>query len=332
MKLPNNYGTVAKLSGNRRRSYVVREGVSGSQKAIGYASTREEGLLLLAKFNQDPWSVDKKAITLSQLFQLWLEKKSDKLGKSSQNSLKSAYNHCETLKQTPYADIKAYQMQACIDGCRKSYATQSTIKNLFFHLDKLALELDVITKGYSGLLETEPIPDTKKTVFTKEERGKIWNIQDSAWVDSLLIFLYTGFRISEILSMKKTQVDLGKQILTGGGKTEAGRNRTVPIHPNIRSFIETRMRESGDYLLCLDGQPLTDSQYRKIWKSLMLELGFSHTPHECRHTFRSMLDSAGANPVCIDRLMGHKSKGTGERIYTHKTIEELRFAILLITN
>ena len=57
-----------------------------------------------------------------------------------------------------------------------------------------------------------------------------------------------------------------------------------------------------------------------------------HTPHECRHTFRSRLDSAGANKVCIDRLMGHKSKGTGERVYTHKNIEELRMNIELITN
>lgn len=41
---------------------------------------------------------------------------------------------------------------------------------------------------------------------------------------------------------------------------------------------------------------------------------------------------AGANKVCIDRLMGHKSKGTGERVYTHKNIEELRTNIELITN
>lgn len=40
----------------------------------------------------------------------------------------------------------------------------------------------------------------------------------------------------------------------------------------------------------------------------------------------------GANKVCIDRLMGHKSKGTGERVYTHKNIEELRLNIELIAN
>ena len=62
----------------------------------------------------------------------------------------------------------------------------------------------------------------------------------------------------------------------------------------------------------------------------MDKLDLHHTPHECRHTFRSKLDSAGGNKVCIDRLMGHKSKGTGERVYTHKTLSELQATIELI--
>lgn len=75
-----------------------------------------------------------------------------------------------------------------------------------------------------------------------------------------------------------------------------------------------------------------DLNWMDVWNELMNTLNMDHTPHECRHTFRSRLDSAGANKVCIDRLMGHKSKGTGERVYTHKNIEELRLNIELITN
>lgn len=62
----------------------------------------------------------------------------------------------------------------------------------------------------------------------------------------------------------------------------------------------------------------------------MDELKIHHTPHECRHTFRSRLDSAGANKVCIDLMMGHKSKEVGERVYTHKTIDELKEALNLV--
>ena len=51
------------------------------------------------------------------------------------------------------------------------------------------------------------------------------------------------------------------------------------------------------------------------------------TPHECRHTFESILDSKGANRKCIDLMMGHVSKDVGNRVYNHKTLEELKTAI-----
>ena len=42
-------------------------------------------------------------------------------------------------------------------------------------------------------------------------------------------------------------------------------------------------------------------------------------------------DSAGANRKCIDLLMGHVSKDTGNRVYNHKTLDELKATVELIT-
>lgn len=107
----------------------------------------------------------------------------------------------------------------------------------------------------------------------------------------------------------------------------------VPIHSKIQSIVQKHFEQSkSGYLFEYNGKKLNQSQYREFWADIMDKLQMEHTPHECRHTFRSRLDSAGANKVCIDRLMGHKSKGTGERVYTHKNIEELRLNIELITN
>jgi len=68
-----------------------------------------------------------------------------------------------------------------------------------------------------------------------------------------------------------------------------------------------------------------------FWGEVMEVATLQHTPHDCRHTFRSRLDSVGANKRCIDLMMGHKSKDVGERVYTHKTLDELRVAIELLT-
>ena len=121
--------------------------------------------------------------------------------------------------------------------------------------------------------------------------------------------------------------------MKGGIKTKAGKNRIVPIYSKIFELIEQRVSEENEYLFSDDTtQQLSTFQYYKIaWKPIMKQLNMKYTPHECRHTLRSKLDSAGANKVCIDLIIGHKSAGTGERIYTHKTIQELKDAIELIT-
>ena len=121
MKNPNRYGSVTRLSGNRRKPWVVREGKSGQQKPIGYTATREDGLILLAKFNATPWDIEADKITLDELYKLWLDKRACKLGEANRASLKSAYNHCAKLGGLKYNQIKSYQMQDCIDGCGKGY-------------------------------------------------------------------------------------------------------------------------------------------------------------------------------------------------------------------
>ncbi len=333
MKNPNHFGTVTKLSGNRRNPYVVKEGKTGRQKIIGYAPTREDGLLILAQYNKNPWDIDAHKITFSELYDLWLKKRAIKLGASNQSALKTAYTHCKSLYDVRYSDIKPYQMQECIDGCGRGYSTQGAIKNLFGHLDRFALELDVIQKRCSELLTSAPIPETTKTVFSLEETTRLWENQNLPYVDTVLFLIYTGFRITEMLTLKIEQVDLDALTITGGIKTESGKNRIVPIHSKIVPIVKTRYSHSrGGYLFEESGKAIPESMYRNHWSELMNLLKMSHTPHECRHTLRSRLDSAGANKVCIDRIMGHKSKGTGERVYTHKNIDELRLNIELVTN
>lgn len=337
MKNPNGYGTVAKLSGNRRNPFVVRKTKGWDERGypiyetISYCPTREEGMMVLAEYNRNPYDIEAAKITLNELFEKWSEKKLPKLGSSLQSSLKSAFKHCAAIGGIKYRDLRSFHMQDCIDGCGCGYSTQWAMKNLFGHLDRFATELDVIQKMYSPLITAEAIPETSKQPFTDEEVNAIWAIQDHEWVDSVLVFLYGGWRIGELLTLETANVNLTDWTIQGGIKTRAGKGRIVPIHSKIQSIVERRMAQGHKYLFALDGKKCTVSQYYPLWNAIMNEIGASHTPHECRHTFRSRLDSAGANKVCIDLMMGHKSKEVGERVYTHKRIEELREAIELIT-
>ena len=337
MKNPNGYGSVVKLSGNRRKPFWVRKTIGWNEKGhpkyetIGYYATREEGMIALAEFNKNPWDIDGNKITLEEHFNNWVEKKLSKLGKSTQSAMKSAFKHMKVLHHMKYKDIKSFHMQDVIDNCGKSYATQAQIKSLFGHLDNFALEVDIINKAYSQLITAESVPETEKEPFTDEEIKTLWMHQDDPWVDTVLIFLYTGFRISELLDMKCENVNLEERTFTGGTKTKAGKGRIVPIHSKIYPLVKRRYDEGNEYLISLKGKQVGIVNYRNnYWKRLMQELNMNHNPHECRHTFRSKLDSANANKKCIDMMMGHKSADVGQRIYTHKTIDELKDAIELI--
>ena len=153
---PNGYGSVTKLKGNRSRPYVIKvttydEDGHGRQVPVDYAATREEANIILAKYNDNPWNIDRNRVTLADLYTRWLEIKGPKLGTSRLSSLKSAYKHCQKLYGMKYRQIKAYQMQETIDNCERSYATQAHIKVLWGHLDSFAFELDIIDKMYSQL-------------------------------------------------------------------------------------------------------------------------------------------------------------------------------------
>lgn len=336
MRNPNGFGTVAKLSGQRRRPYIIKKTIGWTDKGypiydiIGYAATREEGLMILSDYNRDPWDVDQAKMTLQQLFDLWLEKKAQKLGDASRASLRSAFKHCSAYVNKPYKQLRSFQMQDTIDSCGKGYSTQAAIKNLWGHLDRFALELNIISRCYSELLTSDPIPETSRLPFSKEEIERLWAHEKDPWVDTVLILLYSGWRITEFMNLRPEDIDLKEGTMKGGVKTKAGKNRIIPIHPRIMPMIERRLAEGGPRLICYNGKPFNQTQYRVFWADIMKALKMKHTPHECRHTFETQLDSAGANRKCIDLLMGHASKGTGNRIYNHKTLDELRATVELI--
>lgn len=97
------------------------------------------------------------------------------------------------------------------------------------------------------------------------------------------------------------------------------------------SFFEFWLSQPGKYLITDDyGNQLTYHQYRTRFDAVMTASRCKHTPHECRHTCATMLDNAGANDTAIKRILGHASQGVTKRVYTHKSLHELKKAIDLI--
>ena len=337
-KNPNGYGGITKLSGRRRRPFVVRKTIGYDDnahpiyKVIGYYPTRSAAITALSEYNHDPYDIDLSKATMADIYKLW--SKDADLKQNMRYSYAAAFKHCSDLHDCTYKTIKKAQMQKCIDECGRGYSTRSNIKSLFSQLDKFAFDNDIITKCYSSNLDTgEKEQSEKHTPFTDEEVMSLWDYRNIPYVDETLFMLYSGARVSEMLRITTDNVHLEDGYIVGGMKTSNGKDRTIPIHPDILSVVKSHYNENNKFLFQFKDTQATTSftnSYLQRWKEQMELIGIHHLTHDCRHTVRSKLDSANANKVAIDKIMGHSSSTIGEKVYTHKTLDELKETMALL--
>ena len=343
----NGYGTVVKLSGNRRQPYEVRVNTRMDERyypvydVLGRFENREDALIALAEYNKNPYDISQSKYTFTELYNAFYKDKYELSGKtfskSSKDCTRAAYNHMKPLHNRVYKDIRTSDFKSVFNheenGKSISHAMQEHMKNLIVQMDKFALQNDIISKGYATFVNITTEEDDEPGIpFTHDELVKLWQHQGDPWVDVALIYTYSGWRITELNRMPVTDIDLQAWTFKGGIKTAAGKSRIVPIHSAIRDMVAHRISEGGSRLFIENGKPISNNLLSKHFKEALTAAGITtyHTMHDCRHTFTSLLDTAGANTICIDRLVGHASKGITARTYTHKDIEELRAAVELI--
>ena len=96
MKKPNGYGSIKKLSGNRRRPYMFIISQNGKQKPIAYFCTQLEAEIYAADYNKKNNKVlHGHEITFSELYYRWLPFHVDKYqpAKTTLCSYKVAFHH-----------------------------------------------------------------------------------------------------------------------------------------------------------------------------------------------------------------------------------------------
>lgn len=340
MRNPNGYGSVVKLSGKRRNPFMVRKTAGFNEKnqpiynIIGYAPTREAANIMLAKYNENPWNSNADKITFEEMYQEW--KKSiryEKLGDSNKKRLNAAYKHCSPIYNMRYKAVRASHVQACIDACKLSAESKQSIRALYKHLDDYALENDYITAQHHAQVSVAAAARKEKDIFTPEQIYHIYASHNDV-APLALLMLYSGYRIEELLGMRVEDVHLQEGYFRRGLKTAAGKDRMVPVHSRILPLVTSLIAPQAEYLVTNPntGKRYTYAAFKGQWDNLMAEIGCAGmTSHCCRHTFRTALYNAQADPLCIDRIMGHASAGVGQSVYTHISLDQLKKAVELVT-
>lgn len=355
-KLPNGYGTIYKMPGKRSKPFRavktdkwVLDATTGKSKQIritvGYYATREEAMIALADFNENPYDIKADSITFSEVYEKWSENYFPTLSNpSSIRTVKAAYAYCNGLYNMRMRDIRVSHLEGTVLNADVGDSTKSRIKSLFNMMYKYAVAHDIVDKDYAAVMFANGNPikreRTKEVVpFTQEEVSLLWDNINVAFADMVLIGIYTGWRPQELAILKVADIDLEAGTMLGGLKTDAGKNRIVPIHSLIRPLIENRMREAAtmqsEFLFNdangQQGTYMTYDKYRHRFEKVMKCLKMQHRPHETRHTFISKAKAYNVDEYILKLIVGHAIDDITEKVYTHRTIEQLKAEMEKIT-
>jgi len=335
LKLPNGYGSVIKLGGKRRKPYAARITTSWSEdgkqekKYLGYFKTRQEAMKALADYNENPFDLASREITFADLYERWCKVKYK--DKPVLRIYTAAYKKFEPLHNMKFSEIRKRHIQGVIDNCKTGWQTKSHMKSLCAQMFKFAIDQEIVATNYASLVE---LPKAKQSEihkpFTKEELKILWNNADDFGVRIALILCYSGLRPSELLKMKTADVNLQEKFMRGGIKTAASKNRLIPIADKIFPFISEMYNPENEYLLMINGKPLYYEKFKYIfWKhnAVLNSLPTKHLPHDGRHTCATVMDDAEVPLKIRQLILGHTSKDITNRVYTHKTLQQLIDAI-----
>lgn len=347
MRLPNGIGSVHKINDGKRRrkpwrarvpSHVEFNAETGkaSQKYIniGYFATETEAIEALFEYRKNPYTIEASVSTFADVYEMWSKKKFPTISKIAQYGYAGAFKHSEPLHNMKMRDIRANHLEGIMQNINGGHQLQVRQKTFWGQVFKYAMEHDIVQKDYSAFVKIrDKAPETTRTDIPKEDREKLWKEIDKGnrTAEIAMIYIYTGLRATELLEALKDNVFLDKRIMIAGKKTEAGKDRRIPIHKCILPLIEKLMQEDGDTLITRATKtkrvPMAYNNFMvKHWNVLMEELNMEYTMHYTRHTCATMMREAGVEEDLRKVILGHKSDDITDR-YTHYSDQMLLEAI-----
>lgn len=195
------------------------------------------------------------------------------------------------------------------------------------------------SKGSRKLPKVVSLQIIEKILLTTAEGDPV-SLRDRAMVE---VAYSTGLRVSELCSLKLSQLNSAERVLRIRGK--GGKERLCPYGEAAANALakyisEGRARLCGEskdgtplplptksedfVFLSRRGKPMTRFGCSMMLKSLCNKAGVTQhiTPHTLRHSFATHLLEGGADLRVVQELLGHSSISTTE-IYTHLDREYL---------
>lgn len=363
-RLPNGFGRITKIKGRYLRKpwrAMVTQGKDKFGKPIGkivgFYESYNDAYQALLEYNNDPNNLNNK-ILVKELYEEWSNEYAINNSDASVRLMCNAWAYCSAIADLRASEIRPRHIRSCMtDGYRiedrgknkgqKVFATdnlKAKIKTLFNLMLDYAVAEGYIEKNYARimLMNTEITksvahPQKEHIPFSQDELNTLWsNVGKIKYVDWIIIQCYMGWRPEELASLKLNEVYLDEWYIQSGIKTEAGKQRIVPIHTKIRDLViqnyNFAQSINSDFLFNDQGKShngnwgMTYRKYAYRFPKVIsaLKLDPSHRPHDPRITFVTNAKRVHMDEYALKLMIGHKIDDITEGTYTKRDIEWLR--------
>lgn len=322
-KRADHAGSIAKLSGNRKKPYLARkDGIS-----IGTFETYSDADKALARLVD----VNVSALlnmTFSQVYEAMLPELRN-VTEDHKSNLRGRYRACSALHNEIYRTLRRSQFLNEIIRLENEGKSKSTVQKtmqLFNHMEAWAIGEGIIQANRVENLSTIAKQKTVKRPLTEAEIKKIQSSSNRA-AKIVLIILGCGCRTNEIFKAKTA--DCHEDYFVSGSKTKAGQNRTIMIaEVGLASYQALRQKaieKNCDRLMdAYEGNTNQRNFTKRDLKPLFAELGITGvTLHNLRHTMVTKALESGVDTIALTQMIGHTDIET-TKLYTHMRPEHLR--------
>lgn len=341
---PKGSGTVyQKKDEGRSRPWVAK---NSAGESIGSFATPSEAVLALDEYNAKHTAAARFRYTFEDVYSKWKELHYKDVGPKGRDSYERAYEAAKSLHSREMRELKTEDYQnviTALSDAGKSRSTCDKQRQLFSQMCKWAMQNDIISSNYAEGLRLPAASPKKERTLTDAEIASIRAVAEDRSKDNrfrltaqiAMVLVYTGMRIDELLSMRREDVYISDGYMIGGEKTDAGRQRVIPILEPIKMILSEWMLGSMGFELLLptaSGRKKDINAVEHSFRRLMLLCGINKedtpkeervTPHSLRRTAATRLVEGKAEPTAVQAILGHADFSTTADYYTAHSTEYL---------
>lgn len=196
-----------------------------------------------------------------------------------------------------------------------------------------------VTKSFPAEKIKRPRPSERKIeCFSMKEQAKIEKAvlaSDKPKLLGVVVCLYTGLRIGELLALRKNDYDPATKTfsiahschdgktgrITDTPKTPAS-SRVIPVPKQLLPIVSLLKKGDSDYLITENGNPVSVRSYQRSFELLLRKLKIPHRGfHALRHTFATRALECGMDVKTLSEILGHQNPSITLKRYTHSLME-----------